>query len=878
MLEKIKIPPKNIIIILILGLIFFVSTVFVILKNNEIKNNKIILQAQNNLSEKTEITALALENLILEHVNLSEHLSDNTNIKIFFLDKNNNTQTNTNVSIGFFFKKHINKFYAVSLIDLHQNILYSYNSVEIKKDTLIKAIDYVKNNNNKFITDIYQTKKNKSVFTIFFPVVDKNKVVGILSTTISIEYFIHTFCKTLHNHENFVTFFTKDKKCIKNIKSYEIDRTVIEDFMANKKEFPKHHWKLYNDILDSIVVGKKGCTSLVFPNNNKFIIAYYPVNIGKHIFTLTAYREYVKIFTSTKPYTNYLFFIISSFILFLIIYNFFLMKISKKNLELETESKYHKEIVKKSVKINEQKNKYQLLNKEYVTQNNKLKELRNTLIELNLQLGNNQKKYQNALKLAKLGYWRINIISQKLQVSNEIYNIFGISKDYADNLVHIFYKHVNKGERKKMLRVYKKSLVSKSEFSIVCGITTSEGVLKYIHIKGINKYNKLGKAIQASGTISDITARRVSQLELKKQKNLFETMFNAITDGIIITDTNRKILLANKGMELTFGFTIKELEGRSARVLYADNKQFEKFGEEILNADTTKRNKIYTTEYLNKNGEMFTCDVLVAKLFDEKNRWIGNLGLMRNITERVQMIEDLKNAKNKAQESDRLKSAFLANMSHEIRTPMNGIIGFSDLLGGNELTPQKKEMYINIIQSSSEQLLSIINDIIDISKIEAGQITIEKMYCDISLIMEEFKIITEEQLKTLNKEYPIKFTGKINDSIIFTDPIRLRQILQNLINNAIKFTKTGFVEINILEQSDNKIRFFVKDTGIGISNEYHDLIFSRFRQVEEGSSRKYGGTGLGLAISQALVELLGGEIWIDSMKDKGSTFYFTIER
>jgi len=186
-------------------------------------------------------------------------------------------------------------------------------------------------------------------------------------------------------------------------------------------------------------------------------------------------------------------------------------------------------------------------------------------------------------------------------------------------------------------------------------------------------------------------------------------------------------------------------------------------------------------------------------------------------------------------------------------------------------------MYIKIIQNSSEQLLSIINDIIDISKIEAGQIKIEKTNFNLSQLVEELVVISNQQVKKANKNFEVIFSKTFENQVIYTDPFRLRQVLQNLINNAIKFTTEGYIEIKIYQEDDNKILFQVKDTGIGISDKYHELIFSQFRQVEEGAARKYGGTGLGLAICNAIVKLLGGKIWVESEKNKGSIFYFTID-
>jgi signal transduction histidine kinase/ligand-binding sensor domain-containing protein/ActR/RegA family two-component response regulator len=240
--------------------------------------------------------------------------------------------------------------------------------------------------------------------------------------------------------------------------------------------------------------------------------------------------------------------------------------------------------------------------------------------------------------------------------------------------------------------------------------------------------------------------------------------------------------------------------------------------------------------------------------------------------------EELTTAKNQAEESDRLKSAFLANVSHEIRTPMNGILGFSELLGEEDLTPEDRKKFFHIIAQSGKQLFTVINDIIDISKIDFNQLTLKKTIFSLNALLDSISSSFENELRRMGKSEIRLITDKAlsdRDSQIVTDEVRLTQILNNLIGNAVKFTGSGYIRFGY-RMREQLIEFFVEDTGKGIARDKVGIIFDRFRQEEESDARVFGGAGLGLSIAKGLVELLGGSIWVDSERGKGSKFCFTL--
>jgi len=248
----------------------------------------------------------------------------------------------------------------------------------------------------------------------------------------------------------------------------------------------------------------------------------------------------------------------------------------------------------------------------------------------------------------------------------------------------------------------------------------------------------------------------------------------------------------------------------------------------------------------------------------------------RDVYERKKYELELVEAKRKAEESDRLKSAFLANMSHEIRTPMNGILGFTSLLMEPDLTGEQQQNYIEIIRESGDRMLNTVNDIIEISKIETGQISISFKKVNINEQLEYLCNFFKPEIEEKGLELKIIEKLPADQSTIMTDVLKINSILTNLIKNAIKYSKTGSIHLSC-KQHDNHLLFTIKDNGIGIPQNRIDAIFDRFVQADITDKRAYEGSGLGLAITKSYVEMLGGEIWVESVQGNGSTFYFTID-
>jgi PAS domain S-box-containing protein len=266
----------------------------------------------------------------------------------------------------------------------------------------------------------------------------------------------------------------------------------------------------------------------------------------------------------------------------------------------------------------------------------------------------------------------------------------------------------------------------------------------------------------------------------------------------------------------------------------------------------------------------------ITEILDD--RPVRMVGILMDINFQREFEEQLRLSKEKAEESDRLKSSFLANMSHEIRTPMNAILGFSDILiSSGSISGDETEKYLQLIRASGESLLTLINDIIDISKIESGQFSLNIQTFDLHALLDKVEHVANTIISKKRKEVDFLLEKEINSQrlMVTADQYRVEQIINNLVSNAIKFTNEGHIALGYSLKGNNII-FTVKDTGKGIEKKNHQIIFERFRQVDPGPNNNIGGTGLGLAITKSLVHLMGGQISVESNLGRGASFTFNV--
>ena len=419
-------------------------------------------------------------------------------------------------------------------------------------------------------------------------------------------------------------------------------------------------------------------------------------------------------------------------------------------------------------------------------------------------------------------------------------------------------------------KVYSEAFASRELLEMEYRLRNKDGQYRWILDIGRPFYDIDSKFSGYIGVCFDITERKIAEEGLRRYRLLSQ---NA-NDIILFADINGYVIEANDAAIRAYGYEKEELFSKSIFYLVNPDPR-SPVGAQPYQANA--RGIYYEATAYRKDGSTFTAEVSMQGSEIGSSKVL--MAILRDVTERKRINEELKQAKESAEAANHAKSEFLANMSHEIRTPLNGMIGMIDLTLLTGLSEEQKDN-LGTAKECTSTLLNLINDILDFSKIEAGKLTIEYVDFNIRDLLEQTirPHIVRAEGKGLFLQYT--FDSEIPE-VVNGDPYRLKQIVNNLVGNAVKFTESGVVSFSITSISKNdeqtELEFRISDTGIGIAVEDIDRLFNSFSQVDSSHTRKYGGTGLGLAISKQLVEMMGGSIWVKSIKGNGSTFYFTVK-
>lgn len=483
-----------------------------------------------------------------------------------------------------------------------------------------------------------------------------------------------------------------------------------------------------------------------------------------------------------------------------------------------------------------------------------------------------------------------------------------------------FGRLIHPDDRQRVLAEIELAVQRNRKFRIEYRMVAHNKTIKWVSDYGRGQMNAANELIRIEGFITDITREKMYDTKLKEELRISQSLSQLGID--LLGETIDPDLFAREVQDNIMEYTgspfsvliVPSLEEDGMIYFLKSAKESEKI--EFNSVSVTDKN-IPFSDYLESglemlhNGQPIVLSLQALGIDDETFTRLAGVSIPINYSRhgylllagapadytpetldivyrfvnifsqglyRIKAEKLLQLAKDKAEESDRMKSMFLSNMSHEIRTPMNAIVGFADMLHEVGLKREEKDKFLDAITRSGDSLLMLINDIIDISKIEAGQLKLVSSPCNVNELLDELETDFAGELARKNKSnislyIQKEFPGP--DFIIHTDAMRLRQVLSNLVGNAIKFTDEGFIEIGYRVQA-GKLLFYVRDSGVGISKEDQAVIFKRFGQAESQQPRNFSGTGLGLTISKNIIGLLGGDIWVESIPDEGSTFWFTL--
>lgn len=500
----------------------------------------------------------------------------------------------------------------------------------------------------------------------------------------------------------------------------------------------------------------------------------------------------------------------------------------------------------------------------------------------------NEQKYRLIAENTSDGILSINAANQIVYVSPSYKRQLGYSEE--ETLTHssdFIYKTIHPDDRDRVFKIIFDAIaLHQEDLEYKYRVKHKDGHYIWREDHAHFSYDNYGNYKGANVVCSDITRNVEAEQLLRESEEKFRLIAENTSDTITLLDMNLKTTYVSPGIFKLRGFTPEEaIQHSLEQILTPDSLRLvnELFTEKIQsvladNVDTSDFTPLELEQY-HKNGSTVWVELTYSLLRNQQNLTTGFVAITRDISQRKLTEKELIQAREKAEESDRLKSAFLANMSHEIRTPMNGILGFAELLREPGLTGEQQQEYLKIIKKSGDRMLNIINDIVDISKIESGMMNLTLSTVNVNDLIEYIFTFFKPETDRKNLQFNHSALLPAQQVTIETDKEKLYAILINLVKNAIKYTNVGTIEFGYRIEYRSEVRvmlFYVSDTGSGIAKERQSAIFERFIQADIHDHKAQQGAGLGLSITKAYVSMLSGEIWVESELNRGSIFSFTL--
>lgn len=495
--------------------------------------------------------------------------------------------------------------------------------------------------------------------------------------------------------------------------------------------------------------------------------------------------------------------------------------------------------------------------------------------EIEIALRESEERFALAMAGANDGLWDWNLITGEIYYSKRWKEMLGFAENELPDKPEIFFERIHPDDKEIMEKTVANYTSKRaSTYEATIRLRHKDGNYRWILTRAVGLWNRIGKAVRLVGTHVDLTKQKQIESALAASERRFRDLHEKLRDGVVSADLQGKIIGFNPAfVRMLSDYTPEELYQMTYQELTP--VKWHQMEEKIVQEQVMMRgySDLYEKEYIRKDGSTVPIEIQIYLVSDSHNKTQYFWKIVRDISERRHVEQTLQHAKEAAEIANQAKSTFLANMSHELRTPLNGILGYAQILNRDSSLTEKQKEGVSIIQRSGQYLLNLINDILDLAKIEAGRIELYEtdIYFDefIQSIVQLFKIRAEQKgIAFFYERTPHLPLG------IRADEKRLRQVLINLLGNAVKFTETGGITLKIIRGEDY-LHFNIEDTGVGIAQEELDSIFQPFQQVGNQNQRAEG-TGLGLSITKRLVEKMGGILSVRSILGVGSNFQITL--